>query len=51
MTPAQIEALRAALGVRPGHEWDPWEGVADPRALRGGGFAAPRLLRTAGRGG
>ncbi|UHD46366.1 transketolase [Aureimonas altamirensis] len=27
MTPAQVETLRDALGVRPGHEWDPFEGA------------------------
>ena len=25
MTPAQVDGLRAALDVRPGHEWDPFE--------------------------
>jgi pyruvate dehydrogenase E1 component len=28
MTPAQIETLRAAMHVRPGHEWGPFEGLA-----------------------
>ena len=32
MTPAQIETLRAEMGVRPGHEWDPFEGLAAPEA-------------------
>ncbi len=27
MTPAQIETLRAAMNVRPGHEWDKFEGL------------------------
>ena len=27
MNPAQVEALRAALAVRPGHEWDRFEGL------------------------
>lgn len=53
MTPAQIEGLRAAMGIRPGHEFDPWEGVADPAALerlaRGARFfaAGPRRLAAA----
>ncbi len=27
MTPAQIEALRAAMNIRQGHEWDAFEGL------------------------
>ncbi len=27
MNPAQVETLRGALGVRPGHEWDRFEGL------------------------
>ena len=35
MNPAQVETLRAAMGVRPGHEWDPFEGLdAPPEALQ-----------------
>ena len=45
MTPAQIEGLRAALGVRAGHEFDPWEGVADPDALAARGGRRRALLR------
>lgn len=30
MTPTQLETLRASLGVRPGHEWEPWEGASLP---------------------
>jgi pyruvate dehydrogenase E1 component len=30
MTPAQMEVLRGAMGVRVGHEWDPFEGLATP---------------------
>jgi pyruvate dehydrogenase E1 component len=30
MNPAQVETLRAAMGVRPGHEWDRFEGLATP---------------------
>ena len=41
MTPAQIERLRAALGVRAGHEFDPWEGAADPAALDRAAKGAP----------
>jgi pyruvate dehydrogenase E1 component len=27
MTPPQMENLRAAMGIRPGHEWDKFEGI------------------------
>src|SRR5258708_15789117 len=27
MTPAQAESLRAAMNIRPGHEWDKFEGL------------------------
>ena len=30
MTPAQMEAVRAAMNIRPGHEWDKFEGLATP---------------------
>lgn len=30
MTPTQLETLRTSLGVRPGHEWEPWEGASLP---------------------
>jgi pyruvate dehydrogenase E1 component len=30
MTPAQMEKFRAAMAVRPGHEWDRFEGLALP---------------------
>lgn len=30
MTPEQMEALRAAMNVRPGHEWDRFEGLSLP---------------------
>jgi pyruvate dehydrogenase E1 component len=32
MTPAQTESLRAAMNVRPGHEWDKFEGLSIPPA-------------------
>lgn len=32
MTPAQMEAFRAANAVRPGHEWDRFEGLGRPAA-------------------
>lgn len=32
MTPAQMEGFRQILGVRPGHEWDKWEGAQTPPA-------------------
>ncbi|HZB61142.1 MAG TPA: transketolase, partial [Microvirga sp.] len=31
LTPTQMEAWRAAQGVRPGHEWDKFEGVTIPQ--------------------
>jgi pyruvate dehydrogenase E1 component len=30
MTPAQMESLRIVMGVRPGHEWDKFEGLSLP---------------------
>ncbi len=30
MTPAQMETFQKAMGVRPGHEWDEFEGLALP---------------------
>jgi pyruvate dehydrogenase E1 component len=30
MPPAQVDALRAAMNVRVGHEWDPYEGLGIP---------------------
>ena len=30
LTPAQMEDFRQAMGVRPGLEWDPWEGSGLP---------------------
>lgn len=32
LTPSQMEGFRAAAGVRPGHEWEKWEGAALPAA-------------------
>ncbi|HEX4552375.1 MAG TPA: transketolase [Xanthobacteraceae bacterium] len=32
MTPAQMEKFRAAMNVRPGHEWDKFEGLDAPVA-------------------
>ncbi len=40
LTPAQMNRFRDASGVRPGHEWDPWEGATLP---------ADRLKRLVGR--
>jgi pyruvate dehydrogenase E1 component len=28
LTPAQMDAFRTSMGVREGHEWEPWEGAA-----------------------
>ena len=30
MTPAQMETFRQAMSVRPGHEWDAFEGLTLP---------------------
>jgi pyruvate dehydrogenase E1 component len=30
MTPAQMDTFRAVMNIRPGHEWDPFEGLSDP---------------------
>ena len=30
MTPAQMETFRAAMNIRPGHEWDAFEGLSEP---------------------
>ena len=32
MTPAQMETFRNAMSVRPGHEWDKFEGLSQPEA-------------------
>ena len=32
MTPAQMDVFRAAMKIRPGHEWDRFEGLASPAA-------------------
>jgi pyruvate dehydrogenase E1 component len=35
MTPAQMEALRQGMNIRPGHEWDPFEGLGiEPAKLQ-----------------
>jgi pyruvate dehydrogenase E1 component len=34
MTGAQIETLRQSMHVRPGHEWDRFEGISNPEGLR-----------------
>ncbi len=41
MTPAQLDVLREQLAIRPGHEWDLYEGLADPEAARRLVAAAP----------
>jgi pyruvate dehydrogenase E1 component len=33
MTPVQMGVFRTLVGVREGHEWDRWEGAADPDLL------------------
>ncbi len=34
MTPAQMEKWRANQNIRPGHEWDKFEGLQDEAALK-----------------
>jgi pyruvate dehydrogenase E1 component len=34
MTPAQMEVFRQAMDIRPGHEWDRFEGLRDPDQLQ-----------------
>jgi pyruvate dehydrogenase E1 component len=34
MTPAQMESFQTAMGVRPGHEWDKFEGLSEPATLQ-----------------
>ena len=34
MTPAQMEAFQAAMGVRAGHEWDKFEAITQPEKLQ-----------------
>jgi len=41
MTAAQIETLRAAHAVRPGREWEPFEGLDDAAAAQAALAAAP----------
>jgi len=33
MTVEQMDAFRTQLNIRPGHEWDRWEGLAQPKAV------------------
>ena len=40
MNPAQVETLRAAMDVRPGHEWEWFEGLATPPGELGAFLAA-----------
>jgi len=32
LTPGQLEAYKASAGIRPGHEWDKFEGLSKPAA-------------------
>ena len=53
MTPAQMDELRTRMNVRPGHEWQPFEGLALPaeeltRFLAGVPFAARGRRRLEG---
>ena len=52
LTPTQMETFRAAMGVRPGHEWERWEGVGKPaaaleKAVRSAPFFADGARRLA----
>ena len=48
MTPAQVDSLRAAHGVRPGHEWEPFEGLV-PSASRLADFVRKAPFNAKGR--
>ncbi len=41
MTAPQMDAFRQAMNIRPGHEWDRFEGLAAPRAVEWFVQAAP----------
>ncbi|MGH7161664.1 MAG: transketolase, partial [Acetobacteraceae bacterium] len=45
MTPQQMESFRAAMRIRPGHEWDPFEGLAAPEAELAGFIASVPFAR------
>jgi len=50
MTPAQVERLRAAMDIRPGYEWDRFEGLAiDSTTLHAFLEAVPFAQRQSGR--
>ncbi|GAB0114222.1 transketolase [Acidisoma sp. C75] len=50
LTPEQMEQLRGRLGIRPGHEWDRFEGLeAAPEALQAALDTAPFAGRPSGR--
>jgi pyruvate dehydrogenase E1 component len=44
MNPAQIEELRARLGIAEGREWEPWGGLGDNIAARLSAFVADSPL-------
>jgi len=41
MTPAQMEIFQAAMGVRPQHEWDKFEGLEAQATMRIGAERRP----------
>jgi pyruvate dehydrogenase E1 component len=45
LTTTQTEALRTALRIRPGHEWDPFEGLATPAADLSAFIAAAPFIK------
>jgi pyruvate dehydrogenase E1 component len=50
MTPTQMSAFQQSAGVRPGHEWDKWEGAAlDDKRLEAFVHAAPFFAKGARR--
>jgi pyruvate dehydrogenase E1 component len=51
MTPEQMEAFRAAMGVTRGAEWEPFAAVPDPEALRAFLKSVPFFARGARRHG
>ncbi len=48
MTPTQVDSLRTAHGVRPGHEWEPFEGLV-PAAAQVADFVRKAPFNAKGR--
>ncbi len=50
MTPAQMEGFRASAGVRPGLEWEKWEGRRSPPPISSASSTRRRSSRRDGGG-